>query len=378
MENQDLEETRPTQAVPPTPGGEDPVQSTEPAPALRSKMWILWGLGGIVLLILIALTSVYGGYQAAIEQRTAFQATRNATEAQAQFSLALVDIATKNYEQARQRLEYIIKIAPDFPGVADKLAEVMVAMGTTATPTPMPTLAPTPTPDLRDRDQLYLRARELMAGADWDTAIDTLLTLRKKDPAYMAVEVDGLLFVCLRNRGVDKISRHSDLEGGTYDLALAQAFGPLDVEAKNWRDWAELYIRGASFWGVDWEKAVLYFSEIATIAPNLMDGSQITASERYYQALMKYGDWLAQQGRWCDAQAQYETAQGIRNNDNLQPTAEYAAQQCSAPQQSPEPAGPPSITPSGTPPTPTPSLTPGVENTATATFTPEPTITPTP
>ncbi len=346
-----LEETRPTRFEP-------PFEPPAAAPRPPSRRWMLVALFGLVLLALIALTSVYGGYLSAIQQRTAFQATRSATEAQAQYALALVDIETKNFSQARQRLEYIIQIAPDFPGVADKLAEVMVAMSITATPTPQPTPVPSPTLDLRDREELYLKARELMAGSDWSTAIDTLLSLRKKDPTYLAVEVDGLLFVCLRNRGVDKISRHADLEGGTYDLSLAEAFGPLDVEARNWRDWAELYIRGASFWGVDWEKAVFYFAEIANIAPNLMDSSQIPATERYYQALVKYGDWLMAQARWCDAQAQYETAQNIRSNGLVQPTAEYAAQQCASPQNTPVPVG--TLVPGGseTPGTGQPSETP--------------------
>lgn len=346
----------PTRAEPPfEPPPTDP-QPAEIKPK-RSALWILWVVGGLLIIILIAMTSVYSGYLAAIDQRTAFQATRNATEAQSQYALALVDIEMKNFSQARQRLEYIVQIDPGFPGVGDKLAEVMVAMSITATPTPVPTQVPTPTLDLRDREELYLRSRELMAGADWSNAIDTLLALRKKDPTYMAVEVDGLLFVCLRNRGVDKISRRADLEGGTYDLALAEAFGPLDVEANNWRSWAVMYIRGASFWGVDWEQAVFYFHDIASIAPNLMDSSMMPATERYYQALLKYGDWLAQQGRWCDAQLQYEAAQNMRSNDSVQPTAEYSFQQCSAP----ESGSPSEPTVEGPTPTPTPTLseTPG-------------------
>jgi len=365
----DLGVTRSTQIQPPFEAPVSNQPQTEAKPR-RSRWWIVGALVGLVLLMLIALTSVYGGYLSAIQQRTAFQTTRDATEAQSQFALALVDIELKNFSQARQRLEYIIQIAPDFPGVGDKLAEVMVAMSITATPTPVPTPVPSPTLDLRDREELYLRGRELMAGADWSNAIDTLLALRKKDPTYMAVDVDGLLFVCLRNRGVEKISRHSDLEGGTYDLSLAEAFGPLDVEAQNWREWAVMYVRGASFWGVDWEKAVLYFQEIANIAPNLADASRIPAVERYYQALIKYGEWLGVQGRWCDAKLQFETAQNMRSDSFVQPTVDYVIQQCSSPG---EPA-PSSESTGATPtPTPTPSATPeggGVVDTETPTPTP--------
>ena len=102
-----------------------------------------------------------------------------------------------------------------------------------------------------------------------------------------------MLFVALRNRGIDKIAQLHDLEGGNYDLTLAERFGPLDSEARNWRDWADLYIRGASFWDVDWGQAIYYFSQLASAAPNLSDLSGWTASSRYMDALLGYGDWFA-------------------------------------------------------------------------------------
>jgi hypothetical protein len=167
-----------------------------------------------------------------------------------------------------------------------------------------------------------------MLAGDWNTAIETLLTLRKRDPAFMAVKVDGMLFIALRNRGVDKIARQADLEGGTYDLALSERFGPLDVEARNWRDWATLYVRGASFWDVDWAQAVYYFSQLVLIAPNLMDGSGYTAWERNILALIGYGDWFARQELYCDAQVQYDAALQLRGDPVVQPTADFALQRC--------------------------------------------------
>ena len=90
-----------------------------------------------------------------------------------------------------------------------------------------------------------------------------------------------MLYVALRNRGVEKISKQADLEGGIYDLALAERFGPLDLDARGWREWSQWYIRGASFWEVDWAKSISYFSQVAPIAPNLRDASGWTASDRY-------------------------------------------------------------------------------------------------
>jgi hypothetical protein len=210
----------------------------------------------------------------------------------------------------------------------------------TASPTFVPTPTLTPTPDFRGRDELFGQAQNMLIAREWTKAIDTLLLLRKNYPDFMVVKVDDMLFVALRNRGIDKIAQLYDLEGGNYDLTLAERFGPLDAEARNWRDWAELYIRGASYWGVDWAQSVNYFSQLAAAAPNLSDSSGWTASQRYLEALLGYGDWLAAKGQWCDAQTQYDTYMTLLANPQVEPTAVYAADQCN------QGAGP-EVTPGG-------------------------------
>jgi tetratricopeptide (TPR) repeat protein len=294
----------------------------------RRRMWILWAVLGVLLLALIAGGSVYAGYSSAMEQRTYYQSTLFANEAANQYVLAQQDIAAGNFDRARQRLEYIIKLDPKYPNVSEQLAYVLTQQRITATPTVVPTPTLTPTPDYRGRDELFTQAQNLLISRDWTSAIETLLLLRKNYPEFSAVQVDDMLFVALRNRGIDKIAQLYDLEGGNYDLTLAERFGPLDAEARNWRDWAELYIRGASFWGVDWAQSVSYFSQLAAAAPNLSDISGWTASNRYLDALLGYGDWLAARGQWCDAQAQYDTYMTLLASSQVEPTAIYAADQC--------------------------------------------------
>jgi tetratricopeptide (TPR) repeat protein len=314
-----------------------PRPQTPNRPQRGSWSWLLFAILGLLLLAAIALVSSYGGYLSAIDRRLSYQATQVSGEAQRQFELGMEDLQAERYDRARQRFEYVIGINPGYPGVTDALAQALLALNTTATPTLAPTPTVSPTPDLRGQEELYLQAREYMLGGDWTAAIDTLLVLRKRYPEYLTVNVDGLLYVALRNRGVQKISILADLEGGTYDLALTQSFGPLDVEARNWRDWAILYVRGASFWDVDWSQAVFYFSQLAQIAPNLIDASRLTAVERYYLALVGYGDWFARQELWCEADEQYRMAANMRNDPAVQPTAQFAAEQCANP--TPEEAG---------------------------------------
>ncbi len=346
------------EAIPPSVAPEEAKAAPpEPPEKRRRGKWVLWALLGVFLLALIAGGSALAGYRSAIDQRNAFGSTQIAGETNAQYALALADMEAKNYEMARQRLEYVIRLDPNYPGAADALANVLLAQRTTATPTVAPTPTLTPTPDLRGRDELYNQAQALLAGADWSAAIDTLLTLRKQYPEFQAVQVDGMLYVALRNRGVSKIAS-SDLEGGTYDLTLAERFGPLDAEANNWRDWAEMYIRGASFWSIDWAQAVTAFAQLSVTVPNLSDSSGWTASNRYLDALLGYGDWLSSRGEWCLAAEQYATYLTLLANPQVEPTAIFADQQCSsggqpdqAPNTTPTPPGQP-------PPLPTAEVTP--------------------
>ena len=53
-------------------------------------------------------------------------------------------------------------------------------------------------------------------------------TLRRKDPAFHTVEVDGMYYFALRNLGVDLIQA-GNLEGGIYELTLAERFAPLET-----------------------------------------------------------------------------------------------------------------------------------------------------
>jgi tetratricopeptide (TPR) repeat protein len=329
----------------------------EPAETPRRRhLWILWAVAAVLLLALIAGGSAFAGYNSAVDQRTHYESTLVAGEANNQYILAKQDIALGNFDRARQRLEYIINIDPEYPDASNQLAFVLAQQRITATPTVIPSPTLTPTPDLRGRDDLFAQAQSQLVSRDWTGTIDTLLLLRKNYPDFMAVKVDDMLFVALRNRGIDKISLQHDLEGGNYDLTLAERFGPLDAEARNWRDWADLYIRGASYWDVDWSQAVYYFSQLASAAPNLMDASGWTASNRYLDALLGYGDYFALHEQWCDAQTQFDTYMSMMANPQVEPTASYIADQCY--QQLNPPAPPAPVTD-----TPTPTGTPGAETT---------------
>jgi tetratricopeptide (TPR) repeat protein len=329
----DLGETVVTPVQPVNLTGEPELPPVESTPS-QTRLWRALILLSLVALLVIAGASAYGGYLSGIEQRTSLEATQVHSEVAEQFDLGLQDVNAGRYEVARQRFEYVIQLDPGYPGVTDQLALVLLQLNTTATPTVVPTPTLTPTIDLRGAEELFSQAQVLLADERWSEAIETLLRLRNNEPAYQTVEVDSMLYVALRNRGVQRILADGDLEGGTYDLALAERFGPLDVEASNMRTWADLYVTGASFWGLDWAQAVNFFGQLIPVAPNLRDSSNITATERYRLATIEYGNFLADEGEWCDALAQYEAALTLGYDAELESTATSVARECEEADQS--------------------------------------------
>ncbi|MDD5468965.1 MAG: hypothetical protein PHS96_14295 [Anaerolineales bacterium] len=330
--------TREPASLPGGEGGGQPPGMGAPAPKKgRFPSIRLMTLLGLLALVLIAAVSAMGGYASGISQRTHAQSTQIALSLQEQFDLGVQDLQAKRYELARQRFEYIIQYEPNFPGVTEKLAEVLMQINITATPTVEATPLPTPTPDTRGAQELFSQSQQSLANSDWTTAIDTLLNLRKADPNFQAVQVDGMLYLAFRQRGRDKILKDADLEGGIYDLMLAERFGPLDADSKGYLTWARLYILGASFWDVDWSQVVYYFGQVAPALPNLRDGTGWTATERYRLGLINYGDNLINRKEWCPAMQQYELALAYGADPTVQEKYQRALERCTGGQETTQP-----------------------------------------
>ena len=293
----------------------------------RRNPLVLLVIAGFLLIIIFAFISGFFGYQSGIHLRTDAQGVAVSAQLQEQYNLGMEDIEAGSWDRARQRFEYIIRQDSEFPGARDQLVLIQIQLSTTATPSPVPEPTLTPTPDLRSVEERFTQAEQYLANSDWTNTIDTLLALRKEDPEYKAVQIDGMLFLALRNRGMDKIGKQADLEGGIYDLALAERFGPIDSEALSYLNWARLYITGASFWEVNWEEAVNYFSQIAPQLPYLRDGSGLTAMERYRQALIGLGKYNLTI-KPCAAVEYLELALSIAPDEEASLTLEQAIQFC--------------------------------------------------
>ena len=287
-------------------------QPNKPAPKEQKKSgrglrFLLNALGFIIILSLAGL----GAYQSGIKVRLDNQNTTLTQQMTEQFQLALVDIQFGKYDNARQRLEFIIAHDPTFPGAQQKLTELLVMMNV---PTPTATVPPTTTPDSSGAEAAFAQAKQLVNVQDWPSALGALDSLRKLDPAYQASQVDGMYFFVLRNYGYDLITKQGNLEGGIYQFTLAERFGTLDNTAVGLREGARYYLLGASFWDLDWEQAVYYFTQVYSGWPSLWDGT-LTAADRFRLASMNYGDQLFSQKRYCDAFTQYDNASKLGTMD---------------------------------------------------------------
>lgn len=312
--SEEIENTQPhapingnsTQQTPP-PVKEDDTQPIKPKKPSRWRSTLLGVLG---FLLLIGL-GAFGGYTSGVGAREKAAESILAQQLTEQFSFALVDIQFGRYENARQRLEFIISKDPNFPGAQEKLTEVLV-LSTIPTATAAPTI--TATPDFSGAESAFARAQELIRAQDYPGALTALDTIRKLDPTYKTAQVDGMYYFALRNHGYNLITQQGNLEGGIYYLTLAERFGPLDNTANGLREGARAYITGASFWELDWEQAVNYFSQVAAGWPSLYDGT-MTAGQRYFTALVNLANELFTKQDYCAAYDTYQKASAMGQLD---------------------------------------------------------------
>ena len=289
--------------------------STQPnKPIAPTRRGLTFLFSALIILVILGIT-LLAGYQQGVSIRKQNKLTIVTQQLTEQFKFADEDIQAGRYEIAQQRLEFIISNDPGFPGAQEKLTQVLVLRNV-----PIPTITPslTPTPDFSGAEQAYAKAGQLIAAQDWPGALGALDEMRKLNPAYQQSQVDGMYYFALRNYGYDLITKQGNLEGGIYQLTLAERFGPLDRDTNGTREGARVYIIGASFWELDWSQAVFYFDQARNWG-NLWDGT-MTSSERFKIASMRYGDELFAKGKICrdnEALVQYQNALTVGPLDKI-------------------------------------------------------------
>ncbi len=374
MSDSELNNTQPNGALHDT-------QPNSPGPV--KKDFPRW-LAALCVVTLIAI-GLLGGYGSGMGQRFAAQNTLVTGQIDEQFQLGKQAVEAGNYELARQYFEFILRTNSNFPGIQAAYTDLLLHMQVSPTPVFSPTPLVSPTPDLRGAEEIYNTAFQLLNSSDWNGAITNLDSLRKSNPTYRTPEVDGMYYMALRQRGVNKIAtdcQNANLEGGIYDLTLAEHFvgtGNLDSYADSLRTYARLYIIGASFWDQDWLQAQNFFAQVVAGFPNMSDSSCKSATSRWIEATLKVAGQLQAAGDNCGAKAQYATAFVVNDpfNATAYPAATQVSNRCAPPPAPPAapPAAPTEPPPSASTPT---TLSPASTPTPTSPPASTPTSTPVP
>jgi tetratricopeptide (TPR) repeat protein len=327
------------------------VEETVPAPAFAARRPArrlpLIALGALVLMLVVLAGAGYAGYQAGLSQRVVQEQATQVAELAHQYELGLGDLQAGRYEVAAVRFEYILQLDPHYRDANQKLVEARQALAATATPTASPSPTPPPTAtETHQAAEIFSQAQAEYAAQDWDAVISSLSNLHAVDPTYEAVKANGMLYVALRSRGIARILG-DEMETGMYDLDQAEAIGPLDAEALNYRAWARLYLAASSYWGLDWHESMQILQQLYVLAPYFRD-----TSVRLYQATLNYADQLAKAGDACGAAVHYAEAQALTPDAQVTDKLAAATAACA---QTPTPNAPSRATATTTPTvTPTP------------------------
>ena len=256
--------------------------------------------GGLLTCLLLGVIGAasYAGYHAGLNDRSASQRATAESDLRAQYDLGIADLNAGRNTLAVDRFQYVLAIDPNYPGAAIMLARAQAALQVTPR-------AATPVPVGNTPAEIFALAQEYSLAQNWSGVISQLTLLHAVDPTYEAVKADGLLFVALRNRGVERI-QGDEMEAGIFDLDQAEAFGPLDGDAANYRAWARLYLAAQSYWGVNWQQTVQILQQLYVLAPNFHD-----TARKLNEATLKYAAQLAAGGDVCGAAEQYAASQAL-------------------------------------------------------------------
>ena len=254
-----------------------------------------------------------------------------ASQLERQVNLARDDIDQGSYNLALRRLEWVLERDPAYSEAQALQAEAQQKLSALLTPTPeaIATATPTPTPEavetlasIDDPDRELQRIQRLVDQERWEEAISALVTFQVHLPDHKRQETDNLLHDAYINLGLELVNS-PQVELGVYYLTQAERLGDLPQSAQDQRLWAELYVQGIAFYGVNWDVAAFYFRDLCLAAPFFQ-----SSCERLVEVLINYGDQFAAVGDWCPAQPLYEEARQYANSQALAGKIAQAREGC--------------------------------------------------
>lgn len=323
------EDTQPISPVktPPTqlgdliapPTDDEPVQGG-PGCFLYSMISVVTMGIAVVIVLLAGAAGWTSGQRISQQNATATQGAR----VNEQLQLVPGDLESGNTVMLRARVEYLSTLGvPDASELAVTATALYLSVQPTITPTPEPTQADatsapteaavvtaTQFPTLEsasggfDPAALLEEARQAVATAQYQDAIDLLDAVIRIDPSFESNTVRTLMLQALSTRALNLFRSGNQLAEAILLTDRARQFGLSGDSDLLYEQYiATLYLNATSAIGTNYPAAISALREIYSQTPNYADVQQLLF--RQYGA---YGDALAAGGDSCSAVSQYQNA----------------------------------------------------------------------
>ncbi len=299
----------------------------------------LIGIGLILVAIIIAIYLIVGyfAYQSGQTLRVENEQLARATQLDRQVDLASDDIAAGSYNLALRRLEWVLERDQTNEAALALQRQVQAALKTTLTPDVLPTPTvqrePTATPGaIVDPEDVMQRMRRLSERGQWEELLPVVLAFQRQYPSYQRLQTDQFLYAAYLNLGLDYVQGER-IEEGLYYFAQAEKLGDLPQEALDYWLWAELYLQGLAYFGVNWGVASSNLRDLCLAAPFYQG-----VCDKLFEALTAYGDQYAFAQDWCPAEPLFREARQYGSSAELNAKINAAVEGCAA--ATPTPAAP--------------------------------------
>jgi Tol biopolymer transport system component/tetratricopeptide (TPR) repeat protein len=169
---------------------------------------------------------------------------------------------------------------------------------------------------------LMQSARAAFDAGRWQEAISRLVALRQSDNTYQPDQVVQMLFEAYVNLAGEQ-DNEGNLEAALTYFDDALELRPNDVAVRTERDLIADYLNVITYFGADWEQAVLTLQEIYAQEPDYRD-----VADRLEEALVAYGDALIARGDPCRAVEQFTAALALPAAPNVATKRDDAQLRC--------------------------------------------------
>lgn len=301
-----------------------------------------WKKGlGLLFILLAGIATVYiivayFAWQSGLSMRLQREEAQRVEQFAHQVELAQDDIGQGNYNLAIRRLDWILDREPDNKEAqalrSQAQAAIKTALTPAAPPSPTPNLEPSPTPgNIVEPDAELSRLQRLARQERWEDLLPAVIVFQRQFPDFKRIESDGLLYDAFLNLGLFHI-QGNQIELGINYLSQAEKLRDLSQEALDYWLWAELYLEGIAYYGVNWGVSASFFRDLCLSAPFYQN-----ACDKLLDSLVAQGEQYIFAEDFCPAVDLFREARQYNRTPELNELLDEAIQGCALATPTPNP-----------------------------------------